>query len=96
MPPKSRREEAAAAAKRRSEEETAAQRRQEEEVAQKRIAEEAAAKTRARHLTKALKQCQKVKPGHRRSRCRARAKKKFGPRPIARASRSAIVVEPAT
>jgi hypothetical protein len=58
-------------------------------AAQKRLAEEAAAKNRARHLTKALKQCRKIKPRPQRTRCESRAKKKFGSRRIARASQRA-------
>jgi hypothetical protein len=87
---------AEADAKRRQEEAARAaadKQRKEEEVAmnaaaQKRLEEEVATQNRARHLTKALKQCKKVKPGHQRARCESRAKKKFGPRPVARASRA--------
>jgi hypothetical protein len=69
-----------AAAKKHQEEETAAKKRQEEEAAltAKKHQEEAEAKARKRHLTKALKQCKKVKPGQKRARCVKRAKKKYG------------------
>jgi hypothetical protein len=64
-------EAARAAAERKHQEEEAA-------AAAQRQQEEAAAKARAARLSKALKRCRKVKPGHRRSRCQARAKKKYG------------------
>jgi hypothetical protein len=38
-----------------------------------------AAQQRARQLSKALRQCKKVRPAKQRSRCESRAKKKFGP-----------------
>jgi hypothetical protein len=73
---------AEAAAKQRGEEvaraATERKHQEEEATAAQRQQEEAAAKARAARLSKALKQCRKVKPGHRRSRCQARAKKKYG------------------
>jgi hypothetical protein len=82
---------AATAAKRRQEEEAAAAlQRQKEEAAMaaaKKGQEEAAAKTqrardrarskRARRLAKALKQCRRLDSHHRRTRCEARAKRKY-------------------
>lgn len=49
--------------------------------------EQALARKRARIRAKALRRCRKLKPGHARGRCKARAKKKYGARaPIATAS----------
>lgn len=60
--------------------EEAAKKHQEEEAAAKRQQEEAEAKARKQHLTKALRQCKKVKPGQKRARCVKRATKKYGAR----------------
>jgi len=68
-------------------EEAAAKKHQEEEAAKKRLEEEALAKTRQaeaeakarkQKLTKALKQCKKVKSKSKRAHCKKRALKKFG------------------
>jgi hypothetical protein len=70
-------------AKQRAEE--AEKKRQAEEAEKKRLQEEAARKeaARKRHLGKALRQCKKLQPGHRRARCVKRAYKKHGaPRPV--------------
>lgn len=70
------RQEEAAAAKSRREEEAATKKRQEEETAAKKRQQEAQKK--AHHqLTKALKQCRKVKSKHKRTRCEKRAKRKY-------------------
>lgn len=64
-------------------EEEATKKRQEEEaalLAAKKHREEVEAKARKRHLTKALKQCRKVKPGQKRAHCVKRAHKKYGGR----------------
>jgi hypothetical protein len=78
-----KRQEDEAAAKKRQEDEAAtlaAKKRQEDEaaLAAKKAQEEAEAKARKRHLTKALKQCEKIKPGQKRARCVKRAHKKYG------------------
>jgi len=78
-----------AAAKKRQEEEAAAKKRQEEEAAAraaKKHQEEVEARARRRHLTKALKQCKKVKSGQKHARCVKRATKKYGAREEAKAS----------
>jgi hypothetical protein len=49
-------------------------------------AQEGAAR-RSRQLSKAMRQCMKVRPGQKRAHCKARAKKKFGMQPVAVASR---------
>ena len=70
-----------AAAKKRQDDEAAARKRQDDEVAAlaaKKLQEETEAKARKRHLTKALKQCRKVKAGPRHARCVKRANRKFG------------------
>jgi hypothetical protein len=80
-----------AAAKKRQEDEAAAKKRQADEAAAKKLQEdqaaalaakkrqeEAEAKARKQHLTKALKQCKKVKPGQKHARCVKRANKKYG------------------
>jgi hypothetical protein len=69
------------AAKKHQEDEAAVKRRQEDEaaaLAAKKHQAEAEAKARKRHLTRALKQCKKVKPGQKRARCVKRASRKFG------------------
>lgn len=74
-------EEEEAAAKKRQDEEAATKKHQEEEaaaLAAKKHQEEAEAKARKRHLTKALRQCKKIKPGQKRARCVKRARKKYG------------------
>lgn len=68
-------------AKKRQEDEAAAKKHQEEEaaaLAAKQHQEELEAKARKRHLTKALRQCKKIKPGQKHARCVKRANKKFG------------------
>jgi hypothetical protein len=65
------------ASKKRQEEE-AAKKRQEDEATAKKHREEAKARARKRHLTKALKQCKKVKLGQKRARCVRRANRQYG------------------
>lgn len=79
-----------AATKKRQADEAAAKKRQEDEaaaLAAKKLQEEAEAKARRQHLTKALKQCKKMKPGQKRARCVKRANKKYG------ASRVSVLVD---
>jgi hypothetical protein len=70
----------AAAKKRQDDEAAAAKKRQDDEaaLAAAKQKEEAEAKARKQHLTKALKQCKKVKSGQKRARCVKRANKKYG------------------
>jgi hypothetical protein len=66
-----------AAAKKHQEEEAATKRQEEETLAKTRQAE-AEAKARKQKLTKALKQCNKIKRKGKRAQCKKRAVKKFG------------------
>ena len=74
---KQRQEEAArAAAEKKARDETAAR-----EALERKLREERAQATeRAQKRTQALRQCRKLKPGQARTRCEARAKKKYAPR----------------
>lgn len=77
-------EEEAAAAKARQEQEAAAAAKRQQEEAAKRAAEEAAKKAKQKESTRpvplihALKRCRKIKSRHRRARCEAAARKKYG------------------
>lgn len=72
---KRKEEEAAAAAKKHQEEEAAAI------AAAKKRREEARAKSRRRHLSKALEQCRKASSKQKRTRCEQRVKKKYRAQP---------------
>ena len=82
---KNRQEEAArAAAEKKARDEAAAREARERKLRE----EQALAKERAQKRSQALRQCRKLKPGHARTRCESRAKKKYARSPVAVASRA--------
>jgi predicted small secreted protein len=77
-------EAARAAAEKRARDETAAR----EALERKLREEQALAKERTQKRSQALRLCRKLKPGHARTRCESRAKKKYAPPPVAVARRA--------